>query len=128
MPASAVAGRDWEADTSAAERLIDILAGNDTTPDAKGTAYLGPHVNTESVRGLVKEATGYAYYDWWGHHYRIRLDGDGDGFIDDPEQIGNRLPGPLIIWSAGRDGDLNTWDDNVASWHQYNDRDFKRIT
>lgn len=54
--------------------------------------------------------------DYWGNLYRIRIDADGNGRIEDPETQSPR-EGSILIWSAGPDKKEETWDDNLKSWN-----------
>ncbi len=53
-----------------------------------------------------------------GNHYRVALDLDGDGQITnvDPRIESKQLPEAILIWSAGPDGDFDTWKDNLKTW------------
>ena len=119
-PTSAVQGHDGDSDTGASEGLILILKGEFQQAHSKSKDFLGElkearHVGSRILHGLWRSEDGIALYDPWGGLYLVRLDGDGDGFVADPEH-GGRLAQMVIIWSAGRDGDPNTWKDNVKSW------------
>jgi hypothetical protein len=124
LPKNRIKSPDWDTDTSIAEGFISVLKGCDTGQNTKGTDYVGEfkdakHVGNALIDGLLHdEDDGIALYDPWGHYYHIRLDGDGDGSVADPEKPGERLKQRVIIWSAGKDGDPDTWNDNVISWHE----------
>jgi len=70
-------------------------------------------------RGIILDAEGEGILlDPWGRSYRVRLDTDYDNLVenpdpDDPERI---LPESILVWSAGPDGDFDTWEDNVKTW------------
>jgi hypothetical protein len=32
------------------------------------------------------------------------------------ESPGSTIPESVVVWSAGKDGDFETWDDNVKTW------------
>jgi type II secretory pathway pseudopilin PulG len=72
-------------------------------PSKPGRAGL----DTSSTRALV---------DSWGNRYRVLMDTNGDGKVPDPEHTGASLSETVAVWSAGPDGDFNTWKDNVKSW------------
>ncbi len=62
-------------------------------------------------------------YDPWGKGYKLILDADFDGEIENPERSGgsSNVPAKIrgkkaIMWGAGPDGDYDTWSDNVKSW------------
>ncbi len=120
-PTSAVKGKDWNSDSGDAENLISILKALDATANSKQIDFLGDikDAKTEDgkrLNGLVREDSTIALLDPWGHPYLIRMDGDGDGFVTDPSDPGKRLAKKAIVWSAGKDGDPETWKDNVGSW------------
>lgn len=129
---------DADTDTSPTTGLIQVLMGvepeqaekqNPRNTDfleeikpAKASSkpdpakYHGPWVN-----GLVLQDKAYSIVDAWGNYYRVRLDADGDKELDNPnlEQVAEgraRLPKRVIVWSPGKDGKEETWDDNPQSW------------
>jgi len=58
-----------------------------------------------------------AFVDTWGHAFRFRLDETGTGEVANPDaDRGGMLRGRVVAWSAGEDGDYETWADNVKSW------------
>ncbi|MDB6071049.1 MAG: hypothetical protein JWL81_2220 [Verrucomicrobiales bacterium] len=71
----------------------------------------------------IDAATGrHGIVDSWGTEFRIRLDTDNNNKLANPnprEAAEGRpvLPGRVIVWCAGKDGDWNTWDDNIQSWN-----------
>jgi len=58
----------------------------------------------------------FTLLDVWGQPYRLSMDTDGDGKVSDPEHPGMWLAHPVIVWSAGDDGNPATWADNIKSW------------
>ena len=114
-------GRDTDTDSSAPENLITTLMGINV-PFSKRINYLGDINEAKEVAdgryesGIVRKNDIAALVDPWGHFYHIRLDTDGDGFVDDPSEPGRRLKRSVIVWSAGKDGDPDTWKDNITSW------------
>jgi hypothetical protein len=40
------------------------------------------------------------------------------GRVADPANPGARLKEIVIVWSAGKDGDPPTWEDNAGSWNR----------
>ena len=68
------------------------------------------------VLGTVDPYVG-AFVDPWGKPYQYRLDTDGNGEIGNPDpSAGTLLQAQVIAWSAGPDGDYDTWEDNVGNW------------
>lgn len=63
------------------------------------------------------EQGGAAFVDAWGAPFKFRLDQTGSGEMPNPnDEVGGTLPAQILVWSAGPDGDFETWEDNVASW------------
>ena len=122
-PVSGVTGHDWDTDSGESEQIISILKGLEVNQNPWKSDYLGDIREakmTESGRlsGIVRSSDSSAVVDPWGSPYLIRLDGDGDGFVANPSQTDARLKEIVIVWSAGKDGDPATWEDNVGSWKQ----------
>ena len=46
----------------------------------------------------------------------LGVDQNGDGKVENPEVPGTLIPESIAIWSAGPDGDFDTWADNVKTW------------
>lgn len=58
-----------------------------------------------------------AFVDAWGKPFSFRVDLEGTGEMDNPNvDVGGKLRARSLAWSAGPDGDLETWEDNVAGW------------
>lgn len=57
------------------------------------------------------------FIDSWGNPFAYLVDQNQDGNIinPDPQKTGD-LRARVIAWSAGPDGDYDTWEDNVKSW------------
>jgi prepilin-type N-terminal cleavage/methylation domain-containing protein len=59
-------------------------------------------------------------YDPWGNVYKISIDANFDDEIEnpDPNTNGGRpvRANRVIVWSPGKDGNWDTWGDNVKSW------------
>lgn len=114
--------KDFDTDTSPAAGMIALLKGMDDAGNPRQTDYLGEIKEAKVIKdkrlsGFYRVTeTSIGLYDPWGQPYRIRLDGDADGGVDDPSAPGTRILKTAIIWSAGKDGDFSTWEDNVASW------------
>jgi len=59
--------------------------------------------------------------DGSGNYFRIRLDSDGNKEIDNPnpDQVAEGrtiIAKRVLVWSAGKDGNWDTWADNLMSW------------
>lgn len=107
---------DLDVDSSAAAGVLTLIR------DGSRAGFLTTSPIEEDGRengGLFYEGGGIAVHDQWGHPFRIRLDTDGDGWLDNPSVPGNsccRLRARALVWSAGKDGDPETWQDNITSW------------
>lgn len=70
----------------------------------------------------IDAATGRrGIVDSWGREFRIRLDTDNNNLLANPNPLEvaegrTTLRGRVIVWCAGKDGDWNTWEDNLKSW------------
>ncbi len=108
--------------------LMDILLGAKPhkVPDGRnpqGIAFYTDRAANRMGGGRYRKGLTYhpddgtgALWDPWGNHYRVRLDTDSDKQIENPEAPGTFLPETIAVWSAGPDGDFDTWKDNVKSW------------
>jgi hypothetical protein len=75
------------------------------------------------VNGLIDDSGSHFLFvvDPWGNFYHVRLDADGDGSLENPN-IEERLAGRtrlqkrVLVWSPGKDGKEETWEDNPKSW------------
>jgi len=111
------------------EELMDVLLGSDSQAGADGlnprriVLYTDRQAKPDGHGGFrggvtLDAAGGGILLDPWGRPYRVRLDTDYDNRVenpdpDDPERI---LPESILVWSAGPDGDFDTWEDNVKTW------------
>jgi hypothetical protein len=129
---------DTDSDTSSIEGLATILIGteSDTTPrqNLQGVDYLEgikPAKLSEKAgmphawsNGLIIDDKGINWYsivDSWGNIFRVRLDTDGGGFVENPDLNGvadglTKVKQRVIVWSPGEDGKEETWTDNPKSW------------
>lgn len=129
--AFALQGSDVQADTSSGHILIRILAGKEPATGArqnprevnylegikpaKGLPKPGPH--GDWINGLVCMPPDFSVIDPWGLPFRVRLDTNGDGMLANPVPESPPLAAKALFWSAGKDGDWDTWDDNPRSWN-----------
>lgn len=68
-------------------------------------------------KGLKLDAdSGGELWDSWGNFYRVRFDSNLDNKLEDPEVPGTWVSDSIAVWSAGPDGDFETWKDNVKTW------------
>jgi len=138
---NAPAGRDLDADTGSASGLVAVLSGKEPADSSTkpqnpgGVDYLEgikPAKQLKPTRaksappwanGLMTEGTPpqYSIVDAWGNLYHLRLDTDGDGWVENPDPLQvadgrTKLKKRVIVWSAGKDGREATWEDNPMSW------------
>lgn len=134
---------DIEAETSHSDGLITVLIGKEGQSDDKQNtrdfdfleglkqAKANPRKSTnpetgtvsEWINGLVVEEGQHEVVDPWGNYFKIKLDLNYDGEIENPdtdEGSGSKsrtvLRKRVLLWSAGKDNDEDTWNDNVKSW------------
>lgn len=105
-------GSDPEAeDDGLNPRRIAFFTGKQAKPMGKGKFRKGVHLE-EGGRGEL--------WDPWGNYYRVVLDTDHDNRVEKPEwdktSDSAELPESILVWSAGPDGDFDTWQDNVKTW------------
>ncbi len=128
---------DTDTDTSSAHSLISILMAKEpeceTPQNHRSIDFLegikaakkalpdeAPLVWTNGL--FLDEATRhYGLVDTWGTPYRIRLDTNNDKTVlnPNPDQVAEgrtAISKYVLVWSAGRDRDWHTWDDNPMSW------------
>ena len=132
------AGPDAQTTTSGENDLVRILMGKEEQDGQKqnprntnflegirnakpgsNTLPVSPGRSNRWVDGLIVEKTMCGMVDGWGNYYNVRLDSDFDLQIANPNPgDGGRakLSKRAIVWSAGKDGNIETWEDNVKSW------------
>ena len=118
-------GLDITVDTRG--RLLDILLGSDAEKRPDGRNLRGIAFYTDKAakpkddgryrRGVTRDPLGGGeLWDSWGNPYLVRFDTTFDNKIENPESPGILLPQSILVWSAGKDGDFETWEDNVKTW------------
>ena len=131
VPGSASKDSDVETDTGAGEGLVAILKGADIDQNPRQTDFLGEikpartvtrHGVTKYENGLIYDGdTSISLYDPWGQLYFVTLDLNYDNQVTNPgpgDSSGLNLRQPAIVYSAGKDGDKNTFGDNICTWKQ----------
>lgn len=107
--------------------LMDILLGSDEQKgpggrNTRGIAFFTdkqakPMSDGRFRKGLTLDADeGGELWDPWGNFYRVRFDSNFDNHIENPQSPGTQIPDAIAVWSAGPDGDFETWKDNVKTW------------
>lgn len=131
-------GADCDTDTSPTHGFTDILAGKEgeaaDRQNKRGVDYfegikpakkaLPKDTSTVWKNGIYLDETTnhYGVMDAWGTPFRIRIDTNKDAEIANPNPDQTAAGRPVIlnnsaiVWSAGKDGDWDTWDDNPMSW------------
>ncbi len=117
-------GHDSRTDSSAEEALAALLKGIDLVGSYRRHDFLpdlpeAKMVRDEPVGGSFRLTEDeIAFYDSWGRLYQILLDHNNDGRVRDPSRPGEKawIESKFLVWSAGPDGNPDTWDDNICSW------------
>ncbi|QIF03177.1 hypothetical protein [Roseimicrobium sp. ORNL1] len=110
-------GKDEQQMVEAKGGIIDILTGKDHDKNPRQVPFYEPPPPKAGKSGGVTNAAGeLEIRDPFGHLYRMYFDWNGDGQVPDPQHPGATIDEPVIIYSAGPDGDYDTWKDNVKSW------------
>ena len=115
-------GSDTNSSSDSAEGLIRTLKGMDDKQNPRRADFLGDVkaakvVNGKPVNGLVEEGEELSLMDPWGNFFQVVLDTDYNEKVENPApKPGGQLRKTVIVWSAGPDGKLDTWEDNVCSW------------
>ncbi len=117
-----IAAHDKEFDTATPQGLALLEVMLDQNPDRnpRHIRFWEPPEVRANGSGY---SSGHSLKDPWGlRGYRIILDYDGDGIITNPSPKAAKsgepaeIPSDVILYTAGADGDFDTWDDNVCSW------------
>ncbi|MCP5539671.1 MAG: hypothetical protein H7A53_00725 [Akkermansiaceae bacterium] len=68
--------------------------------------------------GLRHSGAAVELFDPWGNYFHIIIDTNNNDRISIPAANGRHteIRQTTIVWSAGPDGDPNTWDDNINTW------------
>lgn len=102
-------------------------SGKDTT-DADWVEMMAPKPGSGAVPTNPKRIVFFepgggalnadgAFADTWGKSFRFKLDEARLDQIDNPDtDKGGTIRARAVAWSAGPDGDYDTWTDNVKSW------------
>ena len=140
-PTSATDGADSDTTTEGGEGLVKVLTGKEGEEGAvqntrkvdyaegikpakvvKGKAATAQAGGSDKWRnGLVLEDENIEIVDGWGNYYKVKLDTDYNKELENPDTNGvadglTKLAKRVIVWSPGKDGKEETWEDNVKSW------------
>jgi hypothetical protein len=135
-PVGAPAKGDCDTDSGVLPGLVLVLLGKEppglTSQNRRSRNYLEgvkpAKANKKStglpwINGLTEDSahSQYSVVDGWGNIFRVRLDTDGDGFVENPDindvaEGRTKVKQPVIVWSPGEDGKEEAWLDNPKSW------------
>lgn len=94
--------------------LLDVLMGGNTEHNPRQIRFWDPPPSKSNGAGY--SSTNGLVDPWGKNGYRILLDDFSTGKIADPEKVLGDISAEVLIYSAGPDGDFDTWGDNVCSW------------
>ena len=140
-PTSATDGSDSDTTTESSEGLVKILIGKEgesqTIQNPRNTDYAegikpakaskkkaSANANGGSDKwadGMVIEDETYEIVDAYSNYYSIKLDSDYDKELENPNTLQvaegrTKMTKRVLVWSPGKDGLEETWEDNVMSW------------
>ena len=140
-PTSATDGADSDTTTEGGEGLVKVLTGKEGEEGAvqntrkvdyaegikpakvvKGKAATAQAGGSDKWRnGLVLEDENIEIVDSWGNYFKLKLDTDYNKELENPDTNGvadglTKLAKRVLVWSPGKDGKEETWEDNVKSW------------
>lgn len=115
--------------TDSGHDLMDILLGSDEQAEKNGRnprriVFISdkaarPVGGGRYRKGISIDAHGGGeLWDPWGNFYRVRFDTNGNKGVEnpDPSAPSATIPESIIVWSAGPDGNFDSWEDNVKTW------------
>lgn len=95
---------------------LEALLGNEPKLNPRQIVFMDISNAKRNQAGLLNLGGAHALADAWGRTMHAMMDTNSDGKLADPEHPGSVLAERVLIWSAGPDGDFNTWNDNICSW------------
>lgn len=111
--------------------LMDVLLGADSQKEAGGLNPRGTAFYTDRAakpagdgnyrKGVRLEADGGGeLWDPYGDYYYVRMDLDSNNRVEKPtwdeSNDAQMLPESILVWSAGKDKDETTSQDNIKTW------------
>jgi prepilin-type N-terminal cleavage/methylation domain-containing protein len=129
-PTSATDGADSDTTTEGGEGLVKVLTGKEGEEGAVQNSRKVDYaegikpakvVKGKGRNGLVLEDENIEIVDGWGNYYKVKLDTDYNKELENPDTNGvadglTKLAKRVLVWSPGKDGKEETWEDNVKSW------------
>jgi hypothetical protein len=102
--------------------LLAILKAEHPGKNPESLRYWDPSPPQPFGQGARRDAHGeWELRDDWGRLFRVQMDIDGDGKIPNPAKGLGEQPDAIeaeaIVYSAGKDGDFGTWEDNIRTWY-----------
>ena len=94
--------------------LLNILTASNEEGNPKHIRFWDPPPSKNEGSGFTPEKGLIDRISKRG--FKIILDYNGDGQINDPTGGPTPISSDVIIYCAGSDGDFSTWKDNVCSW------------
>lgn len=101
--------------------LLECLLGQNAASNPRAIQFLNPSPAKEGKGGLYTDRQGNpTLRDNYGNPLMVIIDYERTGEIPDPSMVNSEEPDTLsngiLIYTAGKDHDLSTWEDNVTSW------------
>jgi type II secretory pathway pseudopilin PulG len=113
FPVTRIRGEDMTIASNDAEFIVNLSGKSDANP--RGVNYLG-----DIPKQSGDSPDSNRLNDPWGHPFQVRMDTDYDEQLANPNPGADAakkiIRGKVIVWSAGPDGKLDTWEDNITSW------------
>lgn len=115
------AGRSDDKAFEAKGTPLKCLMGEDAEHNPRKVRFYDPPLARNGKGGYFIDGAGVPLLvDDYGNLFWICIDYDNDGVIGNPAAGYRNEPASLssgvLIYSAGEDGNLSTWKDNVTSW------------
>ncbi|WP_397381401.1 hypothetical protein [Prosthecobacter sp.] len=87
------------------QAMVAAIGGVDSALNPSQVNYFKPwELSTSTLSGLK------------AGHFFATFDFNADGHVPNPASPGKSIQQDVLVWHAGKDGDLTTWDDNVFAW------------
>lgn len=121
-------GSDIDLETT--RSFMAVLMGEDKELNPRENVYIQPGpANNQNKGGMISPGGGVGeLVDEWGQPFGVRIDGDYDGKIKNPDTAATTkvIHAGSLVWSKGPDqdgegempaeGDTDLWKDSIKSW------------